>query len=46
MAKQQINVRLPASTVAQITALTKKLDMTQTQIIILAIERLTSSPKK
>jgi len=44
--KQQVNARLPAVTIEQLNTLIKKTGMTKTQVIILAIDRLASTPKK
>lgn len=43
---KQLNVRIPPSTQEQLVQIEKKTGMTQTQAVIIAIDRLASSPKK
>lgn len=43
---KQLNVRIPAITQEQLAQIEDKTGMTQTQAVIVAIDRLASSPKK
>lgn len=43
---KQLNVRIPSITQEQLRVIEEKTGMTQTQAVIVAIDRLASSPKK
>lgn len=46
MAKQQVNTRLPEATLRQIERLMAKTGMTQTQVLIIAIDRMAAQELK
>lgn len=46
MPRKQINIRLPDNSLRQLSDLQTKLGMTQVQVIMLALDRLTSQTKK